>query len=141
MRVVLDTNVLISALLQPKGNPGKILEAAVDGRLTIVSSPRLLQELEGALSYPHIQKRLLESWTEDDLRSFLLSFRNTVTEVSHEPPWKNWVPDDPDDDWVVACALAGKADYIVSGDQHLLALKQVDGIKIVSPAEFIKLVP
>ena len=140
MNVVLDTNVIISALLNPKGTPGKILNAGIDETIHLVSSARLFHEFERTLAYPHIQKHIKESWAEHELRSFLLSLRHVIKFVFHGPPQTDWIPQDPDDNWVVACAMAGKAEYLVSGDQHLLALGAVDAIHIVTPAEFLKII-
>lgn len=140
MKAVLDTNVIISALINPEGPPGKILDAGIDGKISLISSKHLADELEHSIVYPHVRKRIAESLTEEELQQFLLLLRRTTTIVAHDPPRTQWVPNDPDDDWVIACAIAGKADYIVSGDQHLLALGNVDSIRIIPPTEFLKIV-
>lgn len=139
MRVVLDTNVIISALMNPEGPPGKILDVGIDGKISLLSSSHLIEELEHSLAYPHVYKRIAESLTEKELQQFLLLLRRTTTVIVHDPPRTQWVPNDPDDDWVIACAIAGKADYIVSGDQHLLALGSADLIRILPPTEFLKI--
>ena len=61
-----------------------------------------------------------------------------VTLVASVEPTSNWLPKDPDDDWVIRCALTAKADRIVSGDKPLLELKAVEGVKIVSPRDLVE---
>ena len=139
MRVVLDTNVVISALINPQGSPGKILDAGIDEKISLLYSEHLAGELKRSIAYPHVSARIAESLTKEELQQFLFSLRDVAILIQHDPPYKQWVPSDPDDDWVIACAIAGNADYVVSGDQHLLTLGRVDSIRIVSPIEFLKI--
>jgi putative PIN family toxin of toxin-antitoxin system len=132
--VVLDTNVVISALISPRGAPAQIYRAWQEGRFTYVSSPPLLDELARALSYPRIRKYL--AWTDEERGEFLealvyavkLAVPGIRLEVIHE---------DPDDNRVLETAVAGGASHIVTGDRHLLDLESYDGVEIVLPARFL----
>jgi putative PIN family toxin of toxin-antitoxin system len=119
LRVVLDTNVLISSLVAKGGTPRQVLDAWLEDRYTLVTSLYLVEELVHVLSYPRIAKHL--SLTEGEtavILSVLLS-KSIVTPGHLQLPG---VTRDPKDDAVVACAKEGEADYIVSGDQDLLVL-------------------
>lgn len=124
MRVLLDTNVLISGILF-RGLPRSLLERAIRGELDLVTSPVLLDELErvltDALGVPPELARLARSELEA-LAEVVVP--NDVPSVSR----------DPDDDQVLAAALEARA--IVTGDRDLLVLQTYRGIPILSPAEF-----
>jgi putative PIN family toxin of toxin-antitoxin system len=129
MRVVADTNILISALLFG-GLPGKFLDLALRRRFTLVTSKALLDELDEKL-------RGKFAVSESDalaIRAKLEGHANLV-----EPDFElNAVPDDPDDNRVLECAVAGQADWIVSGDRHLLGLVRHAGIEIVTVRQFVE---
>ena len=134
MIVVLDTNVIVSALLKPSSQPDHVLQAVVDGRLEIALSPHLRAEVRRALGYDQVRRRLLRHWSEEDLEAFLDGFFRLAHVVPDDDPVSAWVHADPDDNWVVQCALSGHAERIVTGDRALLALGIVEGISIVTPA-------
>jgi uncharacterized protein len=128
---VLDTNVLVSGLLWT-GPSQQILDAAEQRRVVLVSCPSLLDELADVLGRPKLARRLaLLGTTADQLFALALG----QLEIINEPAFELVVTADPDDDVVVTCALAGNARYIVSGDRHLLDLKDYKGISILRPAE------
>ncbi len=130
MRAVLDPNVLISALLSPQGAPAGVLRAWVQGGFELVTSPRLLDELERALAYPKIRKRI----SAEDAHSFLSWLRSTaevVEDPATPPPVRSR---DPDDDYLVALAERERA-ILVSGDEHLLEL--ADRIPVFTAAGFL----
>jgi uncharacterized protein len=139
-RVVIDTNVMVSAILAPKGTPAKILKLALDGEFEFILSPLLVQEIEAVMRYPKIVKLMKErgvSFAETD--DVLEKMRRVAIDVPGELAL-NVVPDDPKDDMVLACAMEGRADFIVTGDSHLTDLKTFQGIPIVAPATFLALI-
>ncbi len=135
MRLVADTNVVVSGLLW-LGNPGRLLEAAANGRVTLYTSPVLLAELARTFNTPKLARPVLRSGlTLDDLLGRYLN----VAIVVRPDAVPRVVPDDTDDDHVLACALAAQADLIVSGDKHLLNLGgNYRGIRIVTPTEAVQ---
>lgn len=133
MRVVLDTNVLISGIIHPLGASRKILEAWRINQVEIVTSSLLLSELSRVLQYPRIVKRLDES-------NFLKITNQLLTKaetVSGLTPTPDIIKNDPSDNVVLSCAEEGEADYIVSGDPHLLNLGSYKNIPIVTPRVFV----
>ena len=137
MRVVLDTNVIVSAFLQPPGPSGRILGTFLDrGTFALVLSEAILLELGRALRYPRVRKRLKLSDDEIDLRVASLG---VLSEIAPGKLNVRAVPDDPDDDKYVVTALEGRADFIVSGDSHLLSLKEFQGMRILRPRAFLDL--
>lgn len=125
-RVVLDTNVLVSAALSD-GPPYELLTLAEDGQLEVVTSPAILTELRDVLR----RDRLPFEGSEVD--AFVGKVIDVCTVV--EPDLElEVVPEDPDDDAIVECAVAADAGCIVSGDSHLLDLGSHDGIPVHSPA-------
>jgi len=136
MRIVLDANVLVSALISAKGSPARLLVYWQEGKFDIVVSPAMLQELERVLHYPRLQQQY--HLPEEAIRQFLRLLMTHAIEVN--PPEEIAVIDrDPSDNRYLECALAGEAQYIVSGDGHLLDLKEYRGIRILAPAEFVTL--
>ncbi|MCX6649220.1 MAG: putative toxin-antitoxin system toxin component, PIN family [Candidatus Bathyarchaeota archaeon] len=129
MRVVLDTNVLISALIG-HGKPRRLL-IRLFREHEPVSSRQMLAELEDVLSR---SKFGLTRSRVDEFLGILVK-RFIVSEVEEIP---EVISEDPDDDVVLATALAGGADYIVTGDGHLLGLREYQGIRIVSVGEMLK---
>lgn len=137
MRLVTDTNVVVSGLLW-LGNPGRLLEAAALGQVTLYTSPALLAELTATLNTPKLARPIVRSGlTLDDLLERYLN----VAIVVQPAAVPRVVPNDADDDQVLACAVAADAELIVSGDKHLLGLGgQYQGIRIVAPAEAVELI-
>lgn len=137
MRLVADTNVVVSGLLW-LGHPGRLLEAAALGRVTLYTSLALLAELSTTLSRPKLVRPIARSGlTLEDLLGRYLNVA-VVVEPTDVP---RVVSDDPDDDQVLACALAARAELVVSGDKHLLELGgQYQGIPIVTPAQAVQLI-
>lgn len=134
MPVVPETNVVISGLLWG-GKPRRILNAARDGILELYTSPALLEELEDVLSRPKFVSRLrAANVTVRDLVEGFAALA-TVVEVTDVP---RVVPTDPDDDVVIACAVAGDCEVIVSGDSDLLDMKQHNNISIYTASELLE---
>ena len=132
MRLVLDTNAAVSGLLW-HGNPGKLIDAARAGSLICASAP-LLAELHGVLGREKFAKHLqVRGLTTQIFEGY--AALTTVVGPAIIPPV---IVDDPDDDAVLACAVAAKVDLVVSGDPHLVKLVQYEGIPIVAPAEAVE---
>ena len=135
-RAVLDTNILISGLIRLEGLPGKILLAWRAGHFNLVTSVPLLLELKEALSRPHLKDRY--HLLPRDIRDFIVLLKDTALLVT-APGVVSAQLRDPDDLAVLACALAGHAEYIVTGDHDLLDLHTFEGVQIVRPALFLQL--
>lgn len=132
MRVVLDTNALVSALGW-EGNPRAVFSGCVLGTYLLVESRDLLKEFLDV-----ILRQKFSYLSREDIREFSVHLLQVCELV--EPKRKlSIVREDPKDNIVLECAAEGKVDYIVSGDKHLLDLKEFEEIKIVTPAEFLKL--
>ncbi len=136
MRIVLDTNQFVSALIRKKGNPAQILRAWREGRLELAVSQDLLEEVYEVLHRPRIKRKY--HLTAEDIEQYLLSLQKYalmmpgILEV-------NVVVEDPDDNVIIACAVEAEADYIVSGDKHLLNLREYQGIRIIRASEFLRI--
>ncbi len=134
MRLVLDTNAAVSGLLW-QGNPGKLLDAAQVGSLTLYASAPLLAELHGVLGREKFVKHLqVRELSATRIFEGYAALTTVVVPVIITPA----IIDDPDDDAVLACAVAAKADLVVSGDPHLLKLGHYQGVPIVTPAEAVE---
>jgi putative PIN family toxin of toxin-antitoxin system len=135
MRAVVDTNVVVSGLLW-HGPSRRVLDLARSGRFNLYTSVPLLVELEDVLSLRKLARRL-------DLagvipRELVLGYA-ALAEVVTPAPIAPVILADPDDDDVLACALAAQADWVLSGDSHLLDLQELGRIQIVSPSRFLSL--
>ena len=134
MIVVLDTNVVISALLSPKGPPAEIINRWEAEELDVVTSSPLIGELKRVLTYPRVRKYLKLS--EEEIDTLLKRLSAAAVVVDPQPTLKV-VETDPTDNRVLECAIAGGASYIVTGDTHLLELKEYRQIVILEPAAFL----
>jgi len=134
MIVVLDTNVIASATLSPRGAPAEIIRRWEADEFELVTSPPLISEFERVLSYPRVRKYLKLSEEEiDGLQKWL---RVVATLV--DPKFTlEIVEKDPADNRVLECAVAGEASYIVTGNTHLLELEEYQKIVILNPAAFL----
>ncbi|HEX6302741.1 MAG TPA: putative toxin-antitoxin system toxin component, PIN family [Anaerolineales bacterium] len=136
MIIVLDTNVIISALLSSKASPAEIIQRWEAGEFDIATSPALLIELERALAYERVQKYLRLSKRE--IKNFLRRFQSSTLTVEPQIPI-DVIKSDPDDNRVLECAVAATASFIISGNDHLLELREYRGIVILPPTGFITL--
>ena len=136
MRAVIDTNVLIAALLW-RGPPHALLEQLRAGAMTLVSSPALLAELADVIGRAKFDAILVQSNTS---RERALAEVRQLADVVEPSPLPQPVCRDPDDDHVLALALAAKAELIVSGDNDVLSMKSFENIAIVAPAEAVTMI-
>ena len=135
MRVVLDTNVLVSALIRPKGTPGLIIHHLRNGDFTLLYSDPLLEEWLGVLSRPHIQSKY--HLTHEDVQTVLMFILQRGEQVTPERQITECR--DRRDNQFLEAAVAGQADIIVSGDKDLLVLNPFEKIPIVTPAAFLSM--
>lgn len=134
IRIVLDANIFISALLKPGSHPDAIVRLVREGKLLLVTSIPICTEILRVLKYPKIRKRL--NSTDAELAAFIDMLASVAVVTAGTlvlPPLEA----DPDDTKYLACAVEGAADYIISGDHHLTDLGTFRGIRIVEPAFFI----
>jgi uncharacterized protein len=139
IRIVLDTNVLISGMLTPGRAPARLLAMILSGRFKLVISPQIIEEIQRVLEYPGIiklmKKRKLES---KDLAEAVWRILR-VAQITPGVLNIQGIAADPANDIFLACAEEGRADFIVSGDHHLTDLKDYQGIRIMAPAAFLSL--
>mgnify|MGYP005854177327 CR=1 FL=1 len=133
MKVVLDTNVLVSALIKT-GKPRELFLKIIEARIQLILSRSLLKEFSEVVDDPRIRKYV----NRDDIIAFL-KILGTVAKTVQVTSRFKVVKEDPDDDIVLRTAFDGKADYIVSGDNHLLSTGTFRGIRIVTIAEMLTL--
>ena len=132
MTIVLDTNVIISALLFG-GNPRRVLEMVLSQAVRMAVSRPILDEVEGVLRgrkfrYPH------------EIALNIIRELESISEIVVPVRRMDVIRADPYDNMILECAVTASADYIVSGDAHLLELKEFEQIRIVTPAHFLEAV-
>ena len=135
MRVVVDTNILVRALIMPHGTVGPVLLRLRQGDYVLLYGHLLLEELVDVLNRPRIRQkyRLTEQDIETVIRLLLLRGEAVVPQ-EHVVACR-----DPDDDKFLEVAVSGKADVLVTGDEDLLVLHPFAGIPILSPAAFLRM--
>jgi hypothetical protein len=131
LKVVIDTNVFISAFYLPESRPARVVLLARRKTILNVISPPILKEVERI-----IKKKLL--WDNSKTQGAVRRIRNFSEEV--QPQERLAIIADDPDNRILECAVAGQADFIISGDHHLLDLENYHGIKIVTPARFLELI-
>jgi len=138
VRVVLDTNTLVSGVISPNGSPRGLLNAVRKQVFEMYSSPVLLAELLDVLSREKFASRLLQAGlTPLHIVGELRRMAHIVTPDNVPRVIEN----DPDDDHVIACAVAAQVDLIISGDKHLHSLGgQYKGIRIVNSTEALEII-
>ncbi len=126
-RTLCDTNVLVSAFIAG-GPPSRIIEAAIDGRIELILADPVLDEFERVLTVKlgFQPERVRES------KTFLIDLTNERISAPTQPPEP--LTGDPDDDVILACAVAAGADVLVSGDRrHLLPVGEHRGVRTTAP--------
>jgi putative PIN family toxin of toxin-antitoxin system len=131
IRAVFDTNVLVSARLSLLGNPARCLALANLRQIESITCQPILDEFV---------EKLISKFDYEPLRAAEAAEQvRKISRLVELGEMRRLVPDDPDDDKIVQCALIGGASHIVSGDKHLLALKSYQAIGILRPADFLSL--
>lgn len=137
MRIVLDTNVVVSIYLAARGGTiADLLDAWQNGAFDLVVSQPILDEYRRVLNYPHLSR--MHGRGADQIDADLARIQRTSLVVREWQPMVV-IERDPSDDKFLECAIAGEAEVIVSGDDHLLALNDFRGIRILRPAAFVEL--
>jgi len=132
MRAVIDTNILVSGLIRPRGVPGVILRAVRDGRVVPVLSPAILEEIASVLSRPWLQEKYgVDQAAVETFLRFLVTRGEIV-----EPTVEIRRCRDPGDDMFLEAAVEGSADRLVTGDNDLLEIGSVEGVAIVGARRF-----
>ena len=133
MRVVLDTNILIGAVITKGTPPDRLYQAWMRGEINLITSTAQMAEVAAVLARPRLEKFLSADEAET-----LVENIGTRALILDELPSVNLSPD-PKDNPILAAAIAGKADVIVSGDKkHMLALGEVEGIPVVTAREALE---
>jgi len=131
-RAVLDTNTIVSGIGW-RGPPRVILDAAIRGDFILLTSLALIDEVRRVLAYPRLrtlpQARVQEVLALLPLIAYIVEPKEKLTVIRQ----------DPTDNRILECALAGDANHIISGDEHLLALKTFHGIPIMAATDFVRL--
>ena len=133
MRVILDTNVLLSAFIRVGSNPYKLLHAWLDGRFDLVSSAAQIEEITRAARYPRVRQHI----TPAEVGWLVNRLRERAPLIERLP--RVDVAADPADNFLLAMAKSGKADYLVTGDKSgVLAIGQHGETHIVTAAQMVK---
>lgn len=138
MKVVLDTNLLISAFITPTGEPAQVVKLLETEDFYLLLSADVFAELARVIQYPKL--RTLYQYTDAQVEEFLAGIRRVALWVE-ELERLSVVQDDESDNRFIELAVAGSARYIITGDKkHLLKLRRYQSIEIVSAAEFLALI-
>lgn len=129
MKIVLDTNVLVSGLLRSQGNPAQVVALALAGAVQVCHDPRILAEYAEVLARPRFK------FDPERVREVLAKLE--LDGVAVEPPDQRLDLPDPDDEPFLAVALAASADYLVTGNLIDFPAGKRRGCAVVSPAEFV----
>ncbi len=135
LRVVFDTNLFVSSLLVKQGLSAQALSAWRDRRFLLVTSPAIMDEIASTMRYERIRRKY--NITDADVEQLLDLLATDALVVPGAADAGGSVPDDPDDEIILACALDGQADLVASGDKHLLALGDFQGIPILTVRQFL----
>jgi putative PIN family toxin of toxin-antitoxin system len=133
MRVVVDTNVWISALINPKGRPAEIIDAFANGHFSVVSSNELLAELKDVLQRPRMRSKYGIGQPEIEALDQLIRSLADVVDI----PGTLRLCRDPDDDAVIETAVVGLAQYVVSRDEDLMRVPELAEALSVAGIEFV----
>ncbi len=137
IRAVVDTNILVSGSIKKGSPPARVLQDWRRGKFILVTSESILNEISRVFNYRKIKIKyhLREKDIEELLFALYLGSDLTLDKIKVKI-----VTQDPEDNKFIACALEGHTDYLVTGDEHLLKVKEYKGIKIVTAREFLKVI-
>jgi uncharacterized protein len=133
LRVCVDTNIVVSAAFNPYGPPGRVMRLVTGGVVFCFVSSEILSEMHDVFFREGVRQRIKDPQM---ILSSFLSFCSLVDITERV----SVVLNDPSDNKFIECAIAAKADFIVSGDDHLLALRKFRGIRIVDSQEFLRII-
>ena len=136
LKIVLDTNVFVSALINPRGKPAQILNYVFESKVRLFTSPSIIEELERVLSYPKLVKR--HGLEKQELKKFVSDLLSILSLVEGKKAIEV-IAEAPADKNYLSCVVDAKADFIVTGDIHLLNLREYEGIQIITPAQFLEM--
>jgi hypothetical protein len=138
-KAVADSNILVSSFIVKAGVPNQIIRQS--GRTFILyTCEAILSEAERILRTDRIRKKY--RFTDDELAEYLAGFHDSnMAEMVTDLPVVDVIQDDPTDNVILACAEKAEANFIITGDQHLLSLKEFGQAKIVTPREFLTIHP
>lgn len=135
MRVVIDTSLLITYLISHRDPMATIMDHHLArGDFVMLSSPELLTELDQALFYPRLRR-----FYDADIHCRFVALIAQLAEMQDPPDEIPVISRDPDDDKFIAYAVAGRADFLVSGAQNLLTLKQFGDVRIITARELLEI--
>jgi len=140
MRIVLDTNVLVSAILYPESTSAQIMKRVLDSTVDMVLSPDIFEETYRVLCYPELLKLMKKNGV---ILKEVNDFIEKMSKIAVITPGKlkiSAIKDDLSDNKILACAVESEADFIISGDHHLTDLKEFQGIPIVNPSTFAAII-
>ena len=133
MRAVVDTNILIRALIRPQGTVGPMISRLAQNEYTLVYSIPLRNELIAKLALPRIRQKYHIGDAQVEALLDLIALRGELV----TPTRAVQVCRDPKDDMIIEAALAGAAEYVVTGDKDLLVLKKFETVRFVTPRVFL----
>jgi len=134
LKIVVDANLFASGLIKPNSNPGKILDLIKQNQIELILSPAIIKEIKRILLYPKLQKyhrktaQKIDAYFEDILMFAWIVEGEEIIDI---------IKADSSDNKYLACAYEGEADYIVSGDHHLLDIGAYEGIEILKAKSFL----
>lgn len=131
MKVVVDTNVFVSSFLNPQGVPRRVIDLWKAGRVTLCLSTPIIAEYAEVLS----RFGLAEGPELKELLDLFAARMHVI--FTPKPPRIALVPEDPADEKVIECAIAADAEFLISGDKHLLTIGTHDSIVILTPVSFL----
>ena len=133
MKLVLDTNIFISGIISPNSNAGRLIKEWEGNSFEMIMSQSLLEEIEQVLNYPKIIKII--NWDKQTIKEFIeyLHFFTTVVDISYVDYHFEL---DPNDNHIIKTYIAGKCDYLITGDKALLTLK--DEFNVIALSKFIE---
>lgn len=136
MKIVLDANVYVSALLTQRGNANRILALWQEDGFELLISSEIVAEISRVLRYPHLVR--VHKKSDEEIQRFINLIQNHTTLIA--PSEKVTVCIDESDNRYLECAIAGEADYLVTGDKkHLLPIGVYGKVRIVAPGVFLAL--
>jgi putative PIN family toxin of toxin-antitoxin system len=131
IKVVLDTNILISAIVFG-GKPRQVLESAIKGHFQLVHTEKSIEEMRAVLEGKKFQ-------FPSEIMDLIVHELEALAEIIKPKERLAVIKKDPEDNRVLECAVESQADYIVTGDFHLLEIKEFQGTKIMTPGEFLEI--